>query len=51
VDFIVTNYAFIEVTPDGLLLREAVPGVSAEEVQAMTAAPLRVAPGFHEMEL
>ncbi len=51
VDVIVTNYALIEVTAKGLVLREAIPGVSAEEVQKMTAAPLIVAEDFHEMEL
>jgi len=51
VDVIVTNYALIEVTPKGLLLKEAIPGVSAEDVQKMTAAPLIIAEDFHEMEL
>lgn len=51
VDVIVTNYALIEVTPRGLVLKESIPGVSAEEVQKMTAAPLTVAEDFHEMEL
>ena len=51
VDVIVTNYALIEVTPRGLLLKEAIPGISAEDVQKMTAAPLTVAKDFHEMEL
>jgi 3-oxoacid CoA-transferase subunit B len=51
VDVIVTNYALIEVTPEGLLLKEAIPGVSAEDVQKMTAAPLIIAEDFHEMEL
>ena len=51
VDFIVTNYALIEVTPRGLLLKEAVPGVSPEDVKKMTDAPLIVADDFHDMEL
>jgi len=51
VDVIVTNYALIEVTPLGLVLKEAIPGISAEDVQKMTAAPLTVAEDFHEMEL
>ncbi len=51
VDLIVTNYALIEVTTKGLVLKEAIPGVSAEDVQKMTAAPLIIAGDFHEMEL
>jgi 3-oxoacid CoA-transferase subunit B len=44
VDMIVTELAVIEVTPEGLLLREVAPGVTPEEVQKATEAPLRVAP-------
>jgi 3-oxoacid CoA-transferase B subunit len=51
VDVIVTNYAVIEVTPKGLVLREAIPGVTAEDIKKMTAAPLTIAGDFHEMEL
>lgn len=51
VDVIVTNYAVIEVTPKGLVLKEAVPGVTAEDIKKMTAAPLIIAEDFHEMEL
>ena len=51
VDVIVTNYAVIEVTPKGLLLKEAIPGISAEDVQNMTDAPLIIADDFHPMEL
>jgi 3-oxoacid CoA-transferase subunit B len=51
VDLIVTNYALIEVTDRGLLLREAVPGVSPGEIQKMTDAPLIVAEDFKDMEL
>jgi 3-oxoacid CoA-transferase B subunit len=51
VDIIVTNYALIEVTDRGLVLREAVPGVSPGEIQKMTDAPLIVADDFKDMEL
>jgi 3-oxoacid CoA-transferase B subunit len=51
VDVIVTNYALIEVTPKGLVLKEAVPGITAEDVQKMTAAKMIEADDFHELEL
>jgi 3-oxoacid CoA-transferase subunit B len=44
VNMIVTELAVIEVTPQGLLLREVAPGVTAEDVQKQTEAKLRVAP-------
>lgn len=50
VDTIVTNYAVLEVTPQGLVLKEAIAGVSPEDVQKMTAAPLIIADDFREME-
>jgi 3-oxoacid CoA-transferase subunit B len=44
VDLIVTDLAVIEVTPEGLLLREVAPGETAESVQKVTEAKLRAAP-------
>jgi 3-oxoacid CoA-transferase subunit B len=44
VDLIVTELAVIEVTPQGLLLREVAPGVTPEAVQKLTEATLRVSP-------
>jgi 3-oxoacid CoA-transferase subunit B len=49
VDVIVTDLALIEVTEEGLLLRELAPGVSEKEVREKTAAALRAAPGLKEM--
>jgi 3-oxoacid CoA-transferase subunit B len=43
VDYIVTELAVIEVTPDGLVLREVAPDTSLEQVQALTEPPLIVA--------
>jgi 3-oxoacid CoA-transferase subunit B len=40
VNSIVTDLAVIDVTPQGLLLRECAPGVSFEDVRAATGAPL-----------
>jgi len=44
VDLIVTELAVIEVTPQGLLLREVAPGVTPEAVQKLTEPTLKVAP-------
>ncbi len=51
VDTIITDLAVIEVTPEGLLLREVAPGWTAEEVQALTEARLIVADDLKELEL
>jgi 3-oxoacid CoA-transferase subunit B len=51
VHYIVTDYAFIEVTPSGLLLREVAPGVSPEQVQKITQPKLRIADGLREMRV
>jgi 3-oxoacid CoA-transferase subunit B len=42
VNTIVTEMAVIQVTPEGLVLAEIVPGMTAEEVQKFTAAQLIV---------
>ncbi len=39
---IITDMATIDVTPEGLVLRELAPGVSLDEVRAATGAPLAV---------
>jgi len=45
VDHIVTELALIDVTPQGLLLRELAPGISVEEVQSLTEPKLLLPPG------
>jgi 3-oxoacid CoA-transferase subunit B len=45
VDHIVTELAFIDITPEGLVLRELAPGTTFAEVQAVTEPKLVVPPG------
>jgi len=49
VDLIVTELAVIEVTPDGLVLREVAPGVTPDDVQKLTEPRLRLAPSLTTM--
>lgn len=49
VDMIVTELAVIEVTGEGLLLREVAPGVTPEDVQRATEPVLRRAPDLKTM--
>ena len=51
VNHIVTEYAFLDVTAEGLVLRELAPGVTGEQVQALTEPRLKVAPDVREMKL
>jgi 3-oxoacid CoA-transferase len=46
---VVTDLAYVQVTPDGFLLREVAPGLRVDDVRAATGAPLRVAPDVSEM--
>jgi 3-oxoacid CoA-transferase subunit B len=51
VHHIVTDLAFIDVAPDGLVLRELAPGATVEQVQKLTEPRLQVAKDVHEMAL
>jgi 3-oxoacid CoA-transferase subunit B len=51
VDLLVTDLAVIEVTGNGLLLRELAPGWTVEEVQAITEPTLLVSQELREVEL
>ena len=51
VNMIITNLAVIEVTPDGLLLKEVAPSVTPQEVQAVTEPRVKLAEDLREMEL
>ncbi len=46
---IITELAFIDVTKDGLVLKERAPGVSVEEIQKLTEPKLLIAPDLKEM--
>jgi 3-oxoacid CoA-transferase subunit B len=48
---IITDLATIDVTADGLILREVAPGVSAREVQERTEPTLRVAPELKTIQV
>jgi 3-oxoacid CoA-transferase subunit B len=51
VDLIVTEFGVIEVTPEGLVLREVAPGITPEQVQAATEPRLRIAPDLKTMSV
>jgi 3-oxoacid CoA-transferase subunit B len=51
VSAICTDHAWIDVTQDGLLLRELAPGVTLEALQAITEPKLIPAPDLREMSL
>lgn len=44
---IYTNFAVVDVTPDGFLVREMVDGMTLASLQDVTGAPLRLADGAH----
>ncbi len=51
VSLVVTDVAVLEPTPDGMALREAAPGWTAEDVQAVTGARLIIPDGVGEYEV
>ncbi len=51
VNMIFTDLAVIEVTADGLVLREIYPGLSVEDIQSVTEPLLHVSPDLKEIEL
>ena len=51
VSLVVTDLAVIEITEDGMILKEIAPEWTAEEVQALTEPRLRAAPDLKEFEL
>ena len=51
VDLVITDLAVVAVTPTGFELRELAPGVTAQEVCARTAAPVRLAADLAELRL
>ncbi|NPC72996.1 CoA transferase subunit B [Corallococcus exiguus] len=50
VHHIVTDHAFMDVTPEGLVLRELAPGLTVERVQQLTEPKLKIAPDLREMK-
>ncbi|ATB39614.1 succinyl-CoA 3-ketoacid-coenzyme A transferase subunit B [Cystobacter fuscus] len=51
VNHIVTEYAFLDVTSEGLVLREVAPGVTVEQVRSLTEASFKTAPDLREMKI
>jgi 3-oxoacid CoA-transferase subunit B len=50
VDTIVTEMAYINVTPSGLVLEEVAPGLTADQVQAATEPKLIISPHLKTMQ-
>jgi len=50
VNMIFTDLAVMEITPEGLLLKEVAPGLTVKDVQSVTEPKLIVSPDLKEME-
>jgi 3-oxoacid CoA-transferase subunit B len=48
---VITELAVMDVTSEGLILREVAPGLSAREIQEKTEPTLKIAPDLKEMKL
>ena len=51
VDVIFTDLAVIEVSAEGLVLKEAFPGLTSDDIQSVTEPKLIISPDLKEMEL
>jgi 3-oxoacid CoA-transferase subunit B len=51
VNAVVSELAFIEITPQGLVLKEVAPGVTPEDVQKVTEPLLKISPELRTMRL
>ncbi len=51
VKMVFTDLAVLEVTPQGLVLKEAYPGLTVEDIQSVTEPRLIISPDLKEIEL
>jgi 3-oxoacid CoA-transferase subunit B len=51
VESIVTELGFMRITPEGIVLEEIAPGLTVEEVQAVTEARLIPSPALRSIDL
>ena len=50
VSMLFTDLAVIEITPEGMVLHEVAPGITAEDVQSVTEPKLTIAPDLTEIQ-
>jgi 3-oxoacid CoA-transferase B subunit len=51
VNLVVTDLAVLEITSEGMVLKEGAPGVTPEDIQKLTEAQLIVSPDFKTIEV